>query len=94
MLMCLHLTEDRNTLRLRHYLSVLGYQSEHIKALGKLFCYAVLIQAVDDLLWSNLTINLELQSEVGKPRSCNWKTECGLGQGDLEATPVCGCEAS
>lgn len=70
--MCLHLTEDRNTLRLRrHYLSVLGYQSEHIKALGKLFHYAVLIQAIDDLLWSNLTDNLELQSEVGKPRSCN-----------------------
>lgn len=94
LLMCLHLTEDRNSLRLRHYVSILGYQSRHPKALGKLFCYAVLVQAADDTLWSNLTHKLELQSEVGKPGSWDWKMECGLGLGDLEATPVCGCEAS
>ena len=58
------------------------------------FCYAVLVQAADDTLWSNLTHKLELQSEVGKPGSWDWKMECGLGLGDLEATPVCGCEAS
>lgn len=89
-----NLTEDRNSLRLRRHLSVLGYQSRHLKALGKLFHYAVLLQAVDDLLWSNLIHKLELQSEVGKPGSWDWKIECGLGQGALEGTPVCGCEAS
>lgn len=92
--MCLHLTEDRNSLRLGRYLGILGYQPRHLKALGKLFHYAVLPQAADDLLWSNLTNKLELQSEVEKPGSWDWETECGFGQGDPEATPVCGSEAS
>lgn len=49
-----------------------GHQSRHLKALGKLFHYAVLLQAVN-LLWSNFTHKLELQPEVGNPGGWGWK---------------------
>lgn len=67
-------TPDRNSLRLKCHLSILGYQSRHFKALGKLFHYAVLLQAVDDLLWSNHT-HLRASVRSGKAR------ELGLEDG-------------
>lgn len=71
----------------------MGDQSRHLKLLGKLFFFAVLLQAVNDLLWSNFTHKLELQSG-GKPRELWPKRDSGLGMGELEATLVCDSEAS